>query len=379
MDRLDRIGFLKYAPIGRIYVVGDTVFVSPTRQAGLPRHEIGSFANQVKSYANQAARIPMLNCESPLLAQASRIASQLPEIRFCLTELLDGLRSRQSHSTGRGNSPPEVEPLLTSLAENVAAYQRCAPSTIAESSIATELLEQFCPPCGIFFDMVVPLTEVPSLDGEEECVQIGDQYFRPDHKRSKTLESVIQAIQTRVTTEGLANGANLEGLSALAETIVADATQLLQMYPSTDHGSYRVVYQDPCHQLQHNDQGEFMLVRGPLQHRLVEQQLYVGLHIRGKTRQQMLAVPPMIVTEPSGFWSNEGRPIHEPICMGTAQQYRHLKSRQFTNAEAVIQWLDAGVIVATARPEYHSMCQEDSPGSRPRRRPVPIRGGRRHA
>jgi hypothetical protein len=41
------------------------------------------------------------------------------------------------------------------------------------------------------------------------------------------------------------------------------------------------------------------------------------------------------------------------MCMGRPDQYRLLQSRRLTEAEAVIEWLDAGVVLATGRPELH--------------------------
>jgi hypothetical protein len=39
--------------------------------------------------------------------------------------------------------------------------------------------------------------------------------------------------------------------------------------------------------------------------------------------------------------------------MGGGGQYRRLLSPRFSEAEAVVQWLDAGVILATGRSDFH--------------------------
>jgi hypothetical protein len=39
--------------------------------------------------------------------------------------------------------------------------------------------------------------------------------------------------------------------------------------------------------------------------------------------------------------------------MGGSAQYARLCSNEFSDAEAVVEWLDAGVILATGRSDYH--------------------------
>jgi len=364
--------------MGRIYVVGDTVFVSPTPHADLGHHVLGSFSNFVKSYADQAARIPNLCHESPHLVKAHGIASQLYAIRFCLTELLDALQSGQSHSPKSLTASPGIDRLLAKLTRSVKSFQQQSPRTTFISSIACEFRDQFQPPCAVLDGQVVPLTEVSSSAHRGERVRVGEQYFRLRHKRAKTLQSAIGAIRERVTTDNQANSSCLSDVTASADRVTTDATQLFSSCPSTDQGPYRVMFEDDFHQLQHNHLGDFMLVRGPVQHRLVEEELCVGLSIYGKSRQQILAISPTVAPGRGEFWTPEGRPFLNPVCMGSPKQYHHLRSQQFTDAEAVVQWLDAGVIVATSRPEYHQMCTGESPDLHRARRQILLRGGRRH-
>ena len=363
MDNLSRIGFLKYALAGQLYVVGDTVFVFPARQPGLLCREIGSFKHHVRSYANLAARLPGLVCDTAVLSTASRFSSNLSEMRFCLTSLMECLKSRQTGGAKLVGQPPQVDQLLASLTRNVAALQNCTSSSKIESRIVSEVLKQIRPPCGIFSGAVVPIQEAPVSSRSLDRFSIDDKYYVHDLENSKPLASVCRAIRSRVGPNRPLRDGTRHRVATLAEAVVADATQLFAVYPSTERGGGRVIFADACHQLQHNSRGDFVLVRGPLKHRLSGAKLFVGLRIRGKTRRQMLSVLPAVAKKDTDFWTAKGRPVDESICMGSKRQYSHLFSRRFKDPEAIIQWLDAGVIVATSRPEYHLLWHNDCAGS----------------
>ena len=69
-----------------------------------------------------------------------------------------------------------------------------------------------------------------------------------------------------------------------------------------------------------------------------------------------------------GFWGPRGGPLRGGICMGSSQQYSGLSSKQFSDAEAVVEWLDAGVILVTGRSDFHRMLrageETELPGDR---------------
>ena len=73
----------------------------------------------------------------------------------------------------------------------------------------------------------------------------------------------------------------------------------------------------------------------------------------GRTRRDWIAAPPRTSTAAGGFWGARGAPLRGGICMGGSQQYSRLLSKPFSHAEAVVEWLDAGVILATGRSDYH--------------------------
>ena len=378
MDRLYRLGILKYLRLGRLFVVGDTVYVSPTPHLVGEQHELGSFSNFVKSYARQAARFPDLTGESPVVERARRVTAQHYAIRFCLNDLFNTLKSRQSLNE-QDEFLHERARLFSSLASHIRAFRRNSPSNIVETNIADEFRKHFLPPCAIDAESIAPLKEVPAMSSKEECFRIGDQYFRLNNKRSQPLNEAIEAIKTRALANGQAAGPKLTRTTELAKTVLADLSQLFSTYSGSDHGTYRVIHTDPCHELQHNARGDFVLVQGPVQHRLAAGKLCIGLAIQGKSRQQMLHVSPTTAPNREKFWTEEGLPQTNAICMGRPMQYRHLNSQQYTDAEAVIQWLDAGVIVATARPEYHLVHRGESHRSRWERRMRMLQGGRRSA
>jgi hypothetical protein len=55
--------------------------------------------------------------------------------------------------------------------------------------------------------------------------------------------------------------------------------------------------------------------------------------------------------------------------MGDRRQYARLLSKQFSDAEAVIEWLDAGVILATGRSDHHRRLRSFEDAELPGRRP----------
>jgi hypothetical protein len=59
-------------------------------------------------------------------------------------------------------------------------------------------------------------------------------------------------------------------------------------------------------------------------------------------------------TTRDGLWTPQGEPAQGRFCMGSFEQYRRLLSSDyFSDAEATVQWLDAGVILATGRSAFH--------------------------
>jgi hypothetical protein len=73
------------------------------------------------------------------------------------------------------------------------------------------------------------------------------------------------------------------------------------------------------------------------------------------------------------FWSAPGVPGGTPICMGLSQQFAHLHAANWTDAEALVHWLDAAAIIAGGYSEFHRMWRRHRAGALVGARPRPCR------
>ena len=105
-------------------------------------------------------------------------------------------------------------------------------------------------------------------------------------------------------------------------------------------------------ELQHRA-GCWVLMHGPARCQEHGSRVFVGLAVRGKNRAERLAMVPGASATAGGFFTSDGQPCHRGICMGSPEQYSHLESDGFTDAEAFLYKLDAGVVVATGQSAFH--------------------------
>jgi hypothetical protein len=130
------------------------------------------------------------------------------------------------------------------------------------------------------------------------------------------------------------------------------AKDILYMLGTTDAGRSKIVYQDPNHQLLYN-QGHFVLVRGPLSLKDGTGRVFVGLNILGVIKNQCLATPPRVAKSLEELWTADGLHSTGGMCMGDKKQYDRLRMPTLKNEEALVQWLDAGALLATRTPAFH--------------------------
>jgi hypothetical protein len=141
-------------------------------------------------------------------------------------------------------------------------------------------------------------------------------------------------------------------LTEMASEFLRGVKSILEECGPQAHGSYQLFHSDADHQLQHS-RGQWQLVRGPVANRMRALKLFVGLHLVGRRRQDWLSVAPRLGARQEDFWTPRGGPLRRGICVGDHGQYRRLLSRQFSDAEALLEWVDAGVILGTGRSEWH--------------------------
>jgi hypothetical protein len=378
MHPLCDIGFLQYAKNTQLGCVGDSVYLIPPRRRNAQGRFIGSFRNFVQAFASEAAKSVALYGEINHFSIACKIASSLSELRFCLTDLIDGLAELEMPRTKPKRCRTDVEQRLGRLTENAAALQHCAPGKIIESSIVREFCSQISPPCAIGFEEVIPLKEVSTIAAREDCVLLEDKHYAQETSQSKHLDDVCQIIQEQGMSDGNLMDTYRGSVLGITKSVIADMRGLLELYPSSESGAYRLLYSDSYHQLQCNNRGDCVLIRGPLRYGYRNEELFLGLPIMGEYRRQLLSVSPIVIKHPSQLWNANGQFSGQALCMGNNRQYSHLLTKKFTDAEAVFQWLEAGVIVATRRSDLHAKWRKDPGGHQQARRIAPTRGGRRH-
>ena len=162
-------------------------------------------------------------------------------------------------------------------------------------------------------------------------------------------------------------------LTRTASQLLAEVKSILERCAPRDCGCYQLLYADREHQLQHS-RGHWILIRGPLTRRKDRRTLFAGLRLTGRTRRDWLGVAPRPAVQPGEFWAPDGSPLQGGVCMGNPGQYSRLLSHQCTDAEAVVVWLDAGVILLTGRSELHRRLRAPREEHLPGRRVVLPRG-----
>jgi hypothetical protein len=322
-----------------IYLVGDGVFAAPGLASDAAPRRVASLPDYVADLAARPCGVGVL--PGVVLHEARAIAQGLPELRFCLTQLLPALRG------GPVAPPPRGLQALERRGAELLQHLEGLPQREAPEAWG-KLLEL---PCAIVMQAVIPL-ELIGRTPQPPQVAIDGVVYRLRLDAARPLRDLERGV--RRETQGRIRSALARdpSVTRLAEETVGSARKILQRTDPSPRAGYELVHQDHTHQL-HHASGHWQLVRGPVKGPLAGQPLYLGLHIRGRDRRQRLSRGPVPARTPEGLWNTGGEPRHCGLCMGSTRQYQLLQSRRFTEAEAVMEWLDAGVLLATGRPEFH--------------------------
>jgi hypothetical protein len=291
--------------------------------------------------------------------EARRYAQQLREIGFCVNELLPLLRSFGRAAAHCGEdlpriSSPEFERLEKRALELLRHLDRPLPP-LESPDVVTAWLGA---PCALVSGEVIPLERVASGARTGPFVTVrGDRYALREEER-RPLRDLLLDVRREETRRAEQYLEAQPELRRIAAEFVGDAKSILHGCRPRDCGKYRIFHRDRDHQLQHS-RGHWMLVRGPVARRTGKGNVFVGLPINGATRAKRLSVVPRPSPTLDGLWTPQGEPAQGRFCMGSFEQYRRLLSSDFfTDAEAVVQWLDAGVILATGRSVFHHQWRE---------------------
>ena len=326
-----------YGRVGTLYVVDNEIFL--TRPAAGGRGlRLATLSGWVRALIQQ---VPAQDSRGRLREYHERFH----ELEFCLCCLIPYLRFLQ---TGREADLADVTAMRKALAE-VAEQLEVAGQQLGTDQphrLELDLIRRVLGvPCAVTNDQIIPLEKVAGGPARRD-VMIKGTCYRHQLAGARPTRRVLAELQRAMTAwPGIADGSG-DAATAAAKQLLAKIQAVLEGLNPVQEKAYKLLYRDQYHQLQHN-RGQFVLVRGPLKNNINPGQIYVGLPISGRTRQQWLAAPPRTVKRLKDFWTNSGLPSSGGACMGTSTQYSHLFSDQFTDVEAVVQWLDAGVILAS--------------------------------
>jgi hypothetical protein len=289
-----------------------------------------------------------------VLGEARSSASQLSELRFALTELLPLLRSFDRPARRRGAGLPRIPVSAFHALEAPAAelLERLGARFPAAELPPDVLAEWVRAPCAIAGSAVVPLERVGRTPAPGRPTRVGGELYRLRPDEAWPFAALVRRVQLKAKRNAERLLARDTALTSLAEDFVAEVRSIVERFRPQARGGFDLLHRDRDHQLLHRG-GHWLLVRGPLARSRSRGGAFVGLHLRGRTRAERLAVVPRLCACEEGLWTPDGVPSHGGLCMGGGGQYRRLLTRRFTDAEAVVHWLDAGVIVATGRSDFH--------------------------
>lgn len=349
-----------------ILLTREGVFAIPTLSAPAEVRLIGSLAD----YAHAMLARPQTagGRLGGVFGEARRYAQQLNSMRFCLNELLPLLRASGG---GSGHGAQHAAPLSPATFRKLARRGKellrhlDRPPPRLESN--EELAVLLGAPCAIVGGEVIPLSPAVSAPPGSSLITINSERYLPHIEGTRLLDDLVGQLRQEQKRRAQQRLQDHPELNRMATEFLTELKTLLDRCGPLDCGQYQLFHRDSEHQLQHC-RGHWILVRGPVERRLEKGNVYVGLPLMGRTRRDWIAAPPRTSVAADGFWGPRGGPLRGGICMGYSQQYSGLSSKQFSDAEAVVEWLDAGVILVTGRSDFHRMLrageETDLPGDR---------------
>lgn len=358
------LGLLEHIKLGTLYLHGDTIYMPrPGQLKDVKR--IGLLSAWLKTQSPQLV-------QSDVVIKAKDYATRINEFVFTVGWLIPYLKFLDTGDESAMSTPTELEQALGRVVR-LAAGLRNRPVQRQVQPISTDLLHQiFKVPSALTLGMVIPLEPaVGAPPWKPHDIIIEGNLYRPCLNRARPLSEVIEEIEKVIRekqdTEGTTGDVDREAAKALLD----DVENIIRRFEPVNVGRYRVVYKDRFHQVQYN-RGSFVLVRGPVNMRNGPGQLYIGLHILGIIQRKWLATSPRGCRRLQDFWMPNGLPATGGMCVGNKNQYRRLLSSGLTDSEAIVQWIDAGVILATGISALHRQLRDRKLGHLERRRP-PLR------
>jgi hypothetical protein len=342
------------------------VFVTPALSRHAESTRIGPLSDHVRRLV--AARPhPTGALLGGVLGEARRYAQQLKELSFCLNELMPFLRSLGKEETRSGEEPPRISAVeYQALERKALALLRHLDQPLPPLDGLDIMAAWGGVPCAIVSGDLIPLERVASGAPSGPFVTVRGARYALRTGGKRPLRDLLMDVRRAELRRAQRILSEKPELTRSATEFLGDAKSILDRCRLRVCGRYQLFHSDRHHELQHS-RGFWMLVRGPVRRRTGEGSLFVGLWITGATRAKRLSVMPRPSGTREDLWTPRGEPAHGGFCMGSFDQYRRLlSSAYFTDAEATVQWLDAGAILATGRSAFHRQWRELAAGRLPR-------------
>lgn len=357
------------------YFLGEGVFVAPVTSRPGQGRRIASLSEYLRLLL---ARRPSPGAPvGGVLGEAWTHARHLQVLRFCLDELAPHLRSFGGASGGRHDGmlplPPRTFERLDGWAQELL---RSVDGSLPPPGSLEGIDALLTVPSVLSGGMLIPLSPVAAASPADLPIALGDRLYIPCGKEARPFEEVLREVRREQERWVQRSIRARRALTRTAWQFLEEVKSILERCAPRDCGRYQLFYRDREHQLQHS-RGHWILVRGPLTRRVDGQALFAGLRLAGRTRRDWLGVAPHPGVQQGQFWAPDGNPLQGGVCMGDPGQYSRLLSPQFTDAGAVVEWLDAGVILLTGRSALHRRLREPREERLPRQSIVLPRGSRR--
>ncbi len=369
MHGLVGMSFLEVADRRPVYLIGDDVLVAES-DSPVRWHRIGSLSAHAQALLDWTARNLIDDPDRPAMNRAWNPA----ELAFCARDLVPYLMYLESRDDTVLQCPGEVVQRLDSFAERLHSVHQSTSVRSRARFTVDELAAWFRTPCMLGNRLAVPLE--PMRADWAFAIPVaevrGTTYMQqPDRRPLHQAEYVahVRNVARRVL-KMRAGGPDHRVISA-AE-LERGYEDVLSFYHPRSEGAYSVVYSGVGHQLQYRN-GRFVLVRGPESYvpglpKDPRARFYVGLRIKGQTRREWLANKPQRAPGAAAFLSTAGTSTVGAMCIGNRQQYAHLLEDRWTDAEAVVLFLDAAARIASGRTTRRAHSQTVAARSR---RPLP--------
>jgi len=336
-----KLGLFSVSPLNPYYVVEDKIWQAQPSRPSAGMRIVGTLTAWAKGLQQTVCM--------GILAKAWEHVYRTNELQFCIGRLIPYLKFLETGNEDSMLCSSDLEQMLSDVGRRAECLQEHLKHQSLQPISTDRLQEIFCTPCLVKLPCVIPLEPVGVMNSVPKSISVR---YTHSVNRVKPLDKVIAEVEEEIRKEANCGGTINRVDNQEAMALMQDIDNIINKLQPLDAGHYKVIYFDRHHQLLYNC-GRFVLVRGPVTHIRASQRFYVGLNIVGKTRREMFKIRPRVCKSPHELWTPDGIPTKGSMCMGNSQQYQRLFTDKLTDEEAVVEWLDTGVILSTGISALH--------------------------